>query len=78
MNNVRVLVSRNKREGGYLGRYRSVYDRDYVFERPPLRRHQRQGRWNLPTLRQPIRLKDRGATPDIGPYEVSHPSGGSA
>lgn len=49
--NSRILVSRNKREGGYLGRYRSVFDNVDA----PRRRHHRKGSSFWPTLRHPER-----------------------
>ncbi len=50
----RILTSRNKREGGYLGRYRSVHDRDYAFDQQPLRRHHRKGNSSWRTLREGV------------------------
>lgn len=43
-----VTQSRNRREGGYLGCYTSVYDVPYS---PGRRRHHRKGKWHWPTLR---------------------------
>jgi hypothetical protein len=45
-----ITKSRNQREGGYLGRYISVYDAEPT-ERLK-RRHHRKGRWYWPTLRE--------------------------
>lgn len=45
----RIIASRNKREGGYLGYYVSVYDD--VPNSLLKRRHHRKGRWYWPTLR---------------------------
>lgn len=57
----RILTSRNKREGGYLGRYRSVWD---DVDTPRLRHH-RKGPSSWPSLRHPERgyygLTARGA-----------------
>ena len=48
--------SRNQREGGYLGCYKSVYDafnHKNIWDSPsPLRRHHRKGGWHWKTLRE--------------------------
>jgi hypothetical protein len=53
-----VTKSRNQREGGYLGRYKSVYDAMWYIEDAPVphRRHHRKGNWHWKTLRE---LKDK-------------------
>jgi hypothetical protein len=43
----KIIESRNKREGGYLGRYLSVYDALL-----PKRRHHRKGASRWMTLRE--------------------------
>jgi hypothetical protein len=46
--------SRNQREGGYLGCYKSVYDTMWYVENAPVprRRHHRRGNWHWRTLRE--------------------------
>jgi hypothetical protein len=50
------MKSRNQREGGYLGHYKSVYDNIGLMWRgdlpAPRRRHHRQGNWHWRTLRE--------------------------
>ena len=68
--NARILVSRNKREGGYLGRYRNINDPSYDFEQSPPHRHHRKGNSSWPTLREDVCHFYRDPTNDYHPPEL--------